>query len=334
MRVPAQHKQVQLLLDGAENQVLTVQSVSTLASLWAGYGRALQVTAVDEDGAQQHFVVKDIKPPAGSGVSHQRKVRSYQVEGSFYEEVAPMLLARPGAPAVAAPLVVQRVEASGNVALVLGDLRGRFPESAGALDLPRAKAALAWLAALHAAYWQKDVPASLWEEGSYYHLKTRLDELQNIDAEWADVRDAAHAIDGLLCASPFRTLLHGDAKAANFLFSEKAAGGGVIAAAYDFQYTGGGDGMRDVAYLLCSSVQRAVLDRCEAELLSHYHAELVVQLDPPAAEQYTLEVALQRFELALLDYVRWMAGWGFWGSAGWAQRKARKTLATLRLPVV
>jgi Ser/Thr protein kinase RdoA (MazF antagonist) len=49
----------------------------------------------------------------------------------------------------------------------------------------------------------------------------------------------------------FRTLLHGDFKAANILHSAD----GTQCAAYDFQYVGEGYGVQDVVMLLHSSLQ-------------------------------------------------------------------------------
>jgi aminoglycoside phosphotransferase (APT) family kinase protein len=75
-------------------------------------------------------------------------------------------------------------------------------------------------------------------------------------SSWPELADAAHQIDELLRTGAPRTLLHGDAKSPNFLFGRGGDGEGAVeCAAYDFQYTGAGEPMKDVAYLLCSSVQ-------------------------------------------------------------------------------
>ncbi|GFR41607.1 hypothetical protein Agub_g2331 [Astrephomene gubernaculifera] len=112
-------------------------------------------------------------------------------------------------------------------------------------------------------------------------------------------------------------------------------------AAYDFQYTGRSYGVRDVVYLFASSVDSAVLDSKEAEYLSYYHSQLQERLlvigggsgaedgssGADAAARYHAGVMRRHFELALLDYVRFMAGWGMWGSGlDWAVRRAREVL--------
>jgi aminoglycoside/choline kinase family phosphotransferase len=133
-------------------------------------------------------------------------------------------------------------------------------------------------------------------------------------------------------AACHRTLLHGDAKSANFMFTADCS----ACAAYDFQYCGEGFGVRDVAYLIASSVDEDVVEQQEQQLLRYYHQKLQeclqAQGKADAAQRYTYDVMTAHFELCLLDYVRFMAGWGFWGNARWAQRRARQVLG--RLPQV
>lgn len=229
-----------------------------------------------------------------------------QVEAAFYQAVAPVLLSNEDGPAVANPLLVEHDASRSSTLLVLSDLRDRYPSSRGGLDLAHSKAALSWLAKLHAAFFNRPLPEGLWEEGSFWHLQTRLDELDSVRHEWPEVHAAAHRIDQLLRTGAPRTCLHGDAKSANFLFGTQ--GGEVVAAAYDFQYAGAGDPMRDVAYVLCSSTQAAVLRRHEEELLRHYYGELTSRLSDEDSSAYPYERMVERLDLALLDYARWMAG--------------------------
>ena len=119
--------------------------------------------------------------------------------------------------------------------------------------------------------------------------------------------------------------------------------------------------MRDVAYLIASSAAPAAAER-HRELLAHYHAELLARLGPArgaeVGAEYTVKVMEARFDLALADLTRWMAGramqqrpdlrsqvarplddspgpaaaligWGFWGCSSWAQRRTREFLKTL-----
>lgn len=74
------------------------------------------------------------------------------------------------------------------------------------------------------------------------------------------------------------------------------------------QYCGGGYGVKDVVYLLASSVDSSVLQKHEDALLQHYHQQLVGALGPERGSEYTLDIMTNHFRLALLDYVRFMAG--------------------------
>ena len=62
------------------------------------------------------------------------------------------------------------------------------------------------------------------------------------------LKENAFLIDEKLYQSSFKTIVHGDAKLANFCFTKD----GCRSAAVDFQYVGGGCGMKDVAYFLGS----------------------------------------------------------------------------------
>ncbi len=100
---------------------------------------------------------------------------------------------------------------------------------------------------------------------------------------------------------------------------------------------------QDVAYLLCSSVDEDVLAQHEAQLLDSYHERLLSHLRTgPRSEgsaaaaaaaapgaSYSRSVMQRHYELFLLDYCRFQAGWGWWGASGWAQRRVRELLPSL-----
>jgi hypothetical protein len=181
-------------------------------------------------------------------------------------------------------------------------------------------------------------PTGLWDNGCYWHLDTRQQEFDSIPRSWADVRAAASRVDEVLkgckadgsISDTHQTLLHGDFKSENLLWDGRGR-----CCAYDFQYTGRGLGMRDVAYMLSSSVDVDVLEHSSGEqrLLQHYHASLQKQLGrhgkEAAAKRYSSDVMTAQFELCLVDYVRFMAGWGMWGNAEWASQRARDVLPRL-----
>ena len=71
------------------------------------------------------------------------------------------------------------------------------------------KAAPLTLANFHAIFLSKQ-PLDLWTIGTYWHLDTRPEELQCLKDN--DLKNAAKLIDQKLPASPFQTIVHGDAK--------------------------------------------------------------------------------------------------------------------------
>ena len=104
-----------------------------------------------------------------------------------------------------------------------------------------------------------------------------------------------------LRAARFPTLVHGDAKPANFCFGPA---GTASVAAVDFQYCGGGPGIVDVAYLLHGASSEAM-----ATALDHYFARLGAAL-PAQVDRADLEAeGRDLFPVALADFDRFLAGW-------------------------
>ena len=75
-------------------------------------------------------------------------------------------------------------------------------------------------------------PQGLWPVGTFWHLATRPDELEEMDD--LKLKQAAPIIDSKLNNCQFKTIVHGDAKPANFCFGQKTNS----VAAVDFQYVG------------------------------------------------------------------------------------------------
>jgi Ecdysteroid kinase-like family len=322
------------LLSRCDGPALKMERCSKMTTLWAGYG-AVYNLLVKENGKKftRSLILKDVKPPKDSGVSHDRKIKSYQVETAFYQQLATPLKQEKGLAIAACYLAEHNLDGNtgtGSTHLILSDLREDYPNQHRPMDLAHAKAALSWLATLHASHWQRHVPKELWRQGCFWQLDTRLEELEAMEPEWRDLQRAAHKISEELADEKFQTLVHGDFKGANILFSSVGESG-PRAAAYDFQYCGGGDAMKDVAYLFCSALESKTLQQHEEELLEYYHQELCKQLTEQAAEAYTLEIMKERLNLAICDFVRFMAGWGWWGNTGWASQKCRNHLKTLKM---
>lgn len=272
-----------------------VARVERIQSLWGGYGELVRARLEGADVPS--VIVKWVRAPRGGGgpnLSRDRKCRSYEVEQTFYRSYA----ARCEDVARVARHIGQRA-ADSEWVLVLEDLdRAGF---ARRLRDPRGDeldACLRWLARFHARFVGTS-PEGLWPEGTYWHLATRPDELRAIEGTALFAR--AHELDDRLGRARHRTLVHGDAKPANFCFRQD----GREVAAVDFQYVGGGSGMRDVAYLLHGSVSRAEEERC----LSFYFETLRASL-PPSTDGADLELEWRElYPIAALDFERFLAGW-------------------------
>ena len=65
----------------------------------------------------------------------------------------------------------------------------------------------------------------------------------------------------------------------------------------------------------------------EDDLVAAYHAALCA--DIPADAAYPMQALRDDLELAVADYARFMAGWGFWGNASWAEATAARCLHRL-----
>ena len=98
---------------------------------------------------------------------------------------------------------------------------------------------------------------------------------------------------------------------------------------YDFQYVGLGLGVQDLAKFLTTSIPSHMLqDReGEGELLRFYLGELNKRLEKKGF-RYEWEDLLRDWELALVSWVRFLAGWsgGFWGNTEWLQARVEALL--------
>ena len=122
------------------------------------------------------------------------------------------------------------------------------------------------------------------------------------------LREAAPVIDALLSGCRFQSLVHGDAKPANFCFTDD----GRSVAAVDFQYVGGGCGMKDVAYFLGACLPEEAQEREEPMLVEYYFSCLRQALEQYgyAGDAAALEAEWRRMlPLAHADFYRFLQGW-------------------------
>jgi len=189
--------------------------------------------------------------------------------------------------------------------IIMEDLNTEFPLRKQRVDFAEVKVCLKWLAHFHGKFLGLQ-PEGLWETGTYWHLATRPDEYEKI--EHKELKVNAHLIDERLTNTPFQTIVHGDAKLANFCFSED----GKKVAAVDFQYVGGGCGMKDVAYFLGSCLSSDDCELYETELLNYYFLELrkgVEQTDGTIDFNALEKEWRSLYPFACSDFMRFLLGW-------------------------
>ena len=306
-----------------------VTGTSVVQRLWSGYG---QIVRYRLDGATApSVIVKHVRWPDhqdhprgwSTDRSHQRKLRSYQVETTWYDRFSDRC---PEACRVPQHLGLQ--SRPDEVLMVLEDLDASgFPGRRQAVGEAELEACLSWLATFHATFMGCS-PDGLWPVGTYWHLDTRPDELDALDD--GPLKAAAAVIDRRLSGSRFQTLVHGDAKVANFCFDAD----GLRAAAVDFQYVGGGCGMKDVAYFISSCLDEDDSERLAPALLDRYFALLSealarggIEIDLAALEQEWRAL----YPVAWTDFYRFLQGWspGHWKLHRYSERLASEVLASL-----
>ncbi|MEL6544900.1 MAG: aminoglycoside phosphotransferase family protein [Myxococcota bacterium] len=309
----------------------SVSQVDILQSLWSGYGQIVRCHLVYQDDEGPRSVVlkhvhwpTEVNHPRGWSTdrSHLRKVKSYQVELEWYQHWAH----RCDDPCRVPKWLLSETLDDG-VYLVLEDLDAAgFDGRRNHASAEDIHACIRWLAHFHARF-MHEKPTRLWSTGTYWHLDTRPDELARLDDP--ALRDAAAPIDAKLAGSPFQTLVHGDAKLANFCFSKAGS-----VAAVDFQYVGGGCGMKDLAYFVSSCLDQDECERQESTLLALYFETLRAAIK---AEAWEIDVdAIEKdwrslYPVAWTDFFRFLQGWspGHWKIHSYSRRLANEVLATL-----
>ena len=288
----------------------SLSSRVAVQSLWSGYG-TIERWGVS-GGDRESLIVKEVRPPRepeqprgwNTAGSHRRKLRSYGIEAAWYGRWARRL---PGECRVPETLAVGPVDDGWRFVFEDLDAAG-FPRrlaTVGTVPDRDVDAVLGWLAEFHAAFLGV-APEGLWPVGTYWHLGTRRDEFDALAVD-DPIRRRAEPWDRMLRGCPYQTLVHGDAKVANFCFPE-SPGGGV--AAVDFQYVGGGVGVKDVAYFLGSCYD-------ERQLCRRADGWLDVYFDRLAAALRRREVAIEPvvsawrrlYPVAWADFARFLAGW-------------------------
>ncbi|KAF2633306.1 hypothetical protein BU25DRAFT_426882 [Macroventuria anomochaeta] len=247
-------------------------------------------------------------------------------------------------------------------------------EKRGTLSPTQVNAALDWLSGFHGFWWprakdfdrtklvlppleevkhngQDASEKTLWLNGGYTYLATRRKEYASLanddDSEWMEplakpLQGQSQSISDLVAAflapsvagrSPiegYETLIHGDVKSENLFTSQS----GEEVAFYDFQYTGLGLGVCDLAKLFTCSVPLSMLvtdndiphvlkmQDGEKQLLERYWKKL----QDTSKKEYEWDIFVQHWETALVDWLRFQASWGFWGNTEWLEARVRSIL--------
>lgn len=296
----------------------TLTEKEIIQELWGGYGKIMRIGLAHP--TVQSVVVKHVQLPVvkshprgwNTDVGHQRKLRSYEVEATWYERHS-----RNSAARLPRCLAIERY--GEEVLLVLEDLdEAGFSLRKSAVTWEEMAACLAWLAHFHASYLGK-VPDGLWRVGTYWHLETRPSELVALRDQ--RLKEAAPMIDEKLNACRYQTFVHGDAKLANFCFARNGEVAGV-----DFQYVGGGCGMKDVAYFVGSCLNESECERWEAKILDTYFEQLQSALQESNEELEAEWRSLYR--VAWADFHRFLKGWspGHWKINSYSERVSAEVI--------
>jgi aminoglycoside phosphotransferase (APT) family kinase protein len=303
-----------------------------IQTLWSGYGKIMRYGLKGAD--RKTVIIKHVQLPDqahhphgwNTDISHQRKIKSYHVESAWYRDWAQHC-----DEVCRVPECFGLEEHEDEFLMVLEDMDASgFPVRKDSVTMGEMRACLKWLANFHATFMGKQ-PDGLWTVGTYWHLETRPDELAALDDE--SLKAVAGEIDTRLNSARYLTFVHGDAKLANFCFSED----GLKVAAVDFQYVGGGCGMKDVAYFIGSCLYEEDCERYESELLDFYFRELRAALEKRESvidldDLDDLEQEWRAlYPLAWTDFHRFVKGWspGHWKIHGYSDRMAGEVIGQL-----
>ncbi len=277
------------------------RKVETVQSLWSGFGSVFRVQADNS-----RLIVKHVVPPNGntnhprgwgSDFATARKLKSYAAEIHWYKHQSHQCGKTCRVPVFHGALSDEKQSV-----LVLEDLdQSGYPDRYSALNLDGVLRCVDWLANFHACFMGSDT-SGLWTTGTYWHLATRPDEFSVMEA--GKLKEHATKIDHILNHCHHQTLVHGDAKVANFCFA-----GHSDVAAVDFQYVGGGCGMKDLAYFIGSCLDENECAAYADDILNRYFSTLTVALGNNARAKSIEAEWRALFPVAWTDFYRFLSGW-------------------------
>lgn len=303
----------EIFIKRALNASLVVRTES-IQSLWSGYGEIIRFSVEGSDIADS-VVLKSIQSgkiqnhPRGwqSSFAHDRKVNSYKVEATWYQDWAASC-----DEGERLPKLLAAWQQESETYLLLEDLDASgYGRRCDFLSIEKVGVVVNWLASFHARFLQtqrsKGWPEGLWSRGTYWHLATRPDEWHSMPE--GELKKLAENLDKNIDGARYQTLVHGDAKLANFCFSDDLA----AVAAVDFQYVGRGIGVQDLAYFLGSCFSETELNEHLDYLLELYFSELsrciLAAGESPDIAEAVANEWYRLFPIAWADFHRFILGW-------------------------
>lgn len=298
-----------------------IATIEPIQKLWSDYGEISRIHLIGssmESIILKHIIVPDeVNHPRAwnSDLAHQRKLKSYQVEKSWYYSKSRESKAR-------LPACLYAEELANEMLLMLEDLNpAGYSIRRTKVSWEEFESCISWLAKFHASYMGHSA-AGLWPIGTYWHLATRPQELAALQDE--ALKEAAPLIEAKLSGAKYQTIVHGDAKLANFCFSKSSDVAGV-----DFQYVGGGCGMKDLAYFVGSCLDEDDCEKLEDAIVDLYFGYLHQAL---GTENKDLEREWRElYPYAWADFHRFLKGWSpdHWKINSYSERQCQKVIESL-----
>lgn len=303
-------------------------STNILQTLWSGYGELLRLQFENKS-----IIVKYVKLPKtyshpkgwNTDVSHKRKIHSYNVEVNWYKEFSATVDER-----CRIPQGLQYIKEDNKWLIVMEDLASiGLQYTTQNASKKHLISSLSWLANFHAKYMGKR-SEFVWDIGTYWHLDTRLDELEALKD--GELKNNAKQINSILNNVKYQTIVHGDAKLANFCFNYD----GTKCAAVDFQYVGHGCGMKDLIYFMSSSIEPNQSAQMQEWVLNTYFSKLNKALKnyQPHLNRDAIEEEYRAiYTIAWADFYRFLKGWSpnHYKINEYSQEITQKALATIKL---
>ena len=279
-----------------------IEITEIITALWSGCGEIVRCRLDDNACVIKAISVPDhINHPriTQTEFAINRKRHSYEVEFHWYQQYAQHLPAQARALCCYDTLahLQQKVMVFADFAALGFTNAAVKPQHIGAI--------LKWLAYFHAFHFHVN-PDGLWQQGSYWHLATRPDEYEKMPK--SAIKQQAKNIDKTLSACQYQTLIHGDAKLANFAVNSST----MEVLGYDFQYVGAGVGVVDVMYFLGSCLNEQQLNNTADDYLVDYfqHFSNAMQRFGNSENTHAVITAWQKlWPVAWADFYRFLIGW-------------------------